>query len=34
MLNETSEKLNNQAIILALHGDYTEAIHALCMPSR
>jgi len=26
MLNETAEKLNNQAIILASHGDYTEAI--------
>ena len=33
MLNETAEKLNNQAIILASHGEYTEAIacfvHAL-----
>ncbi|MBQ9630303.1 MAG: tetratricopeptide repeat protein [Treponema sp.] len=26
MLNETAEKLNNQAIMLASHGQYTEAI--------
>lgn len=26
MLNETAEKLNNQAIMLASNGDYTEAI--------
>lgn len=26
MLNETAEKLNNQAIVLASHGDYPEAI--------
>jgi tetratricopeptide (TPR) repeat protein len=26
MLNETAEKLNNQAILLASNGDYTEAI--------